>query len=147
MKGKKKRNRKQMILVERFNDGYWSGQAGLYHRRDDGFQVPGNPSRETLSTIDSSSSITANDLYTSDKTKRKRAPFNPIFMKRIGAEPVFSYRLRNHDTSARNAYCLPDVDRNEINLRLLPPTYSNKTRLRDIHTYRVRILGNERVAH
>ena len=29
---------------------------------------------------------------------------------------------------------------------LLPPTYSNKTRLRDVHTYTVRILGNERVA-
>lgn len=71
-----------------------------------------------------------------DKTKRKRA--SKSIRNLWSAAEVGLERTRFAKpwyTSNSGAYRLPDVDRNEISLRLVPLTYSNKIRLPSTHTH------------
>ena len=92
-----------------------------------------------------------------DKTKRKRA--SKSIRNLWSAAEVGLERTRFAKpwyTSNSGAYRLPDVDRNEISLRLVPLTYSNKIRLPSTHTHiyiyifmsrqATRIMGKEVVA-
>lgn len=87
-------------------------------------------------TSTGSPSITTNDLQHDDKTKRKRA--SKSIRNLWSAAEVGLERTRFAKpwyTSNSGAYRLPDVDRNEISLRLVPLTYSNKIRLPSTHTH------------
>ena len=64
----------------------------------------------------------ANDLRASDRRKiGSGAAVNPKFMKRSEGR-LFADAWKPWHKRAGDAYCHTDVDRNEISLRLLPPT-------------------------
>ena len=98
-----------------------------YHWRDHCFRIltPPSVAGNSFFTIEAALQLQGK-WFTHEwwKKNRDRAAVNPEFMKR-GEGRLFADALKTVIQARRepgNAYCLPDVDRNEISLRLLPPT-------------------------